>query len=93
MLGTELIQPIEQPIAIQPQGLQQLAAAGLLEEGLEEVLHIQLPMAPAAGLVLGAEQQVPGQVGEPFRFAGKADAAVKTEARIRRPHQIGFSAE
>ena len=54
------------------QALHQAAAGGIGEQHLNQVLHIQLPMAPATGNVLTTEQQIPGRVAEAIRLMGEA---------------------
>ena len=75
LVGAKRIEPIEQALGLQRQGIDPGAIARITEQHLHQVLHIHLAMAPAPGLVLAGEQQLPGQLTEAIRFGGEAAAA------------------
>ena len=72
LVGAKLLQAIQQPITVQGQGVHPALELPIQPQGLQQVLHIQGAMAPAAGLVLGGEQQIPGVVAKPLGIAGEA---------------------
>jgi hypothetical protein len=75
LVGAKGIQPIEQALGLERQGIHPGAVARITEQHLHQVLHIHLAMAPAPGLVLAGEQQLPSQRTEPIRLGREAAAA------------------
>ena len=57
-----ILQAIQERIDGEGQALHQAAAGGIGEQHLNQVLHIQLLMAPATGNVLTTEQQIPAGI-------------------------------
>ncbi len=72
LISQHILQAIQERIDGERQALHQAAAGGIGEQHLNQVLHIQLPMAPATGNVLTTEQQIPGRVAEAIRLMGEA---------------------
>ena len=72
LISQHILQAIQERIDGERQALHQAAAGGIGEQHLDQVLHIQLPMAPATGNVLTTEQQIPGRVAEAIRLMGEA---------------------
>jgi hypothetical protein len=75
LVGAEGIEPIEQALGLDRQGIHPGAVARITEQHLHQVLHIHLAMAPTPGLVLAGEQQLPGRLTEAIRLGRKAAAA------------------
>ncbi len=80
LLGAEALQLIQQPVPVGGQGLHPAAVARILEQHLDQMFHIELAMAPAAGLVLAGEQQFPGGLAESIGLAGEAAEAHRSFA-------------
>ena len=72
LISQHILQAIQERIDGERQALHQAAAGGIGEQHLNQVLHIQLLMAPATGNVLTTEQQIPGRVAEAIRLMGEA---------------------
>lgn len=72
LVGAEGFQPIQQPVFIHRQPLHPGAKARLQQKGEQQMLHIHRPVAPAAGLLLAGEQQIPGAVAEAIGGGGEA---------------------
>jgi len=72
LVATEGLQPIQEAIGINGQGLNPGAKATIPQERLQQVLHIHGPMPPAAGGVLGGQQELPGVLAEVLWVAGEA---------------------
>jgi hypothetical protein len=72
LLAAKGLQPIQEAIGIDGQGLNPGAKATVPEERLQQVLHIHGPMPPAAGGVLGGQQELPGVLAEVLWVAGEA---------------------
>ena len=74
LVCAEGIEPIEQALRLQRQGIDPGAIARITEQHLHQVLHIQLAMAPPPSLVLAGEQQLPSRLTEAIRLGGEAAA-------------------
>ena len=74
LLGADVIEPIQQPIQIDRQRINPGGEAAVIEQGLQQMLHIHLPVAPAARLLLAGQQQIPGRFTETVRLGGEAGA-------------------
>ena len=72
LVGTEALQPIQQPVWIEGQGIQPAVKAPLRQQGLQQVLHVHRAMAPAASSVLGSQEQLPAVIAEAIGVAGEA---------------------
>jgi hypothetical protein len=74
LVRAEGIEPIEQALRLQRQGIDPGAIARITQQHLHQVLHIHLAMAPTPGLVLAGEQQLPSRLTEAIRLGGEAAA-------------------
>ena len=85
LAGAKVFEVVAQLRALQAQGVQQRPQPLLIEQGQHQVLNIHLTVAPAAGFLLGAEQQIPSEIVEAFWLGGEA------ETGIRQPHRLESS--
>ena len=85
LAGTKVFEIVAQLRALQAQGVQQRPQPLLIEQGQHQVLDIHLTVTPAAGFLLGAEEQIPGEIVETFWLGGEA------ETGIRQPHRLESS--
>ena len=72
LIGQHILQAVQERIDGEGQTLHQAAAGGIGEQHLDQMLHVQLLMAPATGNVLTTQQQIPGRVAEAIRLMGEA---------------------
>ena len=77
LIGAEVIQLIEQSVAIDRQGIDPAGMARIGEQHLQQVLHVQLLVPPAASLLLAGQQQLPGHLTETIRLSGEAAAGAE----------------
>ena len=85
LASAKVFEVVAQLRALQAQGVQQRPQPLLIEQGQHQVLNIHLTVAPAAGFLLGAEQQIPSEIVEAFWLGGEA------ETGIRQPHRLESS--
>jgi len=71
LIRTEVIELIQQAGRIPGQGIHPGGKALVIEQHLQEVLHIHIGVPPAPRLVLGRQQQIPGRIAEAIRGAGE----------------------
>jgi hypothetical protein len=72
LIGAEGLQAIQQPIPIDRQGIDPNGEAAIQQQGEQQVLHIHGAVAPAPGLILAGQQQIPTGVAETIGIAGEA---------------------
>ena len=71
LVSAKRLQPIQQTILINGQGLTPGRKAPIQQQSQKQVLDVHRAMAPAAGLVLAGDQQIPGGVTETLRIGGE----------------------
>jgi len=81
----EALQRFSKRCAVDGQVSTQLAERGILETHLQQVFHIELGMAPAAGLAWPEKQQGPGRLLKRSGVAGQ-----RCPGRLERPPGYGF---
>ena len=94
LVGEKPLEAIQQFVRIQAERTHQVAITTIAEQHLEEVLHIQLAMAPAACQILTRQQQLPGVVTKAIRLRRQACGRFNTGAG-RRGHgglNLGYAA-
>jgi hypothetical protein len=72
LIGQHILQAIQQRIDGEGQSLHQATTGGIGEQHLDQVLHVQLLMAPATGDVLTTQQKIPSRVAEAIGLMGEA---------------------
>ena len=64
LFSEHVLQTVEQILGANRQRRDPAAKSRVTEQHLEQMLHIQLLVAPAAGHILSGEQQIPGFIAE-----------------------------
>ena len=75
LIRAEVIQLIQQTRGIEGQGIHPGGVALVIQQHLQQVLHVHLAVAPAAGLLLAGQQEVPAGIAEAIRNRGEAGGA------------------
>jgi hypothetical protein len=72
LVGAESLQAIQEPVLIHGQSLHPGGEPAVEEQRQQQVLHIHGAVAPAAGLLLTGDQQVPCWIAEALWTGGEA---------------------
>ena len=72
LFGEHVLQTVKQIFGAHGQWRDPAAKSGVTEQHLEQMLHIQLLMAPTAGYILTREQEIPGLIAEAIGLMRKA---------------------
>ena len=72
LLREHILKTIQKGIRLHRKGRHPAAEGRVAEQHLDQMLHIQLGMAPATGDVLTRQKQLPGVIAEAVGFLGEA---------------------